>query len=82
MSADLPIKQGVGLQVRGRRKSYDGSEGLKGLDFEVKPGEIFVTLGPSGSGKSVLPKHHNGLEAPDAEVILLDGEPIYSPENL
>ena len=66
MSADLPIKQGVGLQVRGLRKSYDGSELLKGLDFEVKPGEIFVIMGPRGSGKSVLLKHLIGLEAPDA----------------
>lgn len=82
MIADLPIKQGVGLQVHRLRKSYDGREVLKGLDFEVKPGEIFVIMGPSGSGKSVLLKHLIGLEAPDAGEILLDGEPIHSPENL
>ena len=42
---------GVRVQVRGLRKSYGNQEVLKGLDFEVEPGEIFVIMGPSGSGK-------------------------------
>jgi phospholipid/cholesterol/gamma-HCH transport system ATP-binding protein len=67
---------GVGLQVRGLRKSFDGQEVLKGLDFEVRPGEIFVIMGPSGSGKSVLLRHLIGLEAPDAGEILINGESI------
>src|ERR1035441_9039258 len=69
---------GVSLQVRGLRKSFDGQEVIKGIDFEVKPGEIFVIMGPSGSGKSVLLKHLIGLETPDAGEILIDGEPISS----
>ena len=71
---------GVGVQVRGLRKSFGGQEVLKGLDFEVKPGEIFVIMGPSGSGKSVLLKHVIGLEPPDAGEILINGESIQSPE--
>jgi phospholipid/cholesterol/gamma-HCH transport system ATP-binding protein len=71
---------GVSLQVCGLRKSFDGQEVLKGLDFEVKPGEIFVIMGPSGSGKSVLLKHLIGLELPDAGEILINGESIQSPE--
>jgi len=55
---------GVSLQVRGLRKSFDGQEVLKGLDFDVEPGEIFVIMGPSGSGKSVLLKQLIGLEPP------------------
>ena len=43
--------QGVSVQVRGLRKSFDGQEVLAGLDFDVRPGEIFVIMGPSGSGK-------------------------------
>ena len=71
---------GVGVQVRGLRKSFDGQEVLKGLDFDVRPGEIFVIMGPSGSGKTVLLKHLVGLEEPDAGEILIEGKPIQSPE--
>ena len=73
-------QQGVGLQVRGLRKSFDGQEVLCGLDFDVQPGEIFVIMGPSGSGKTVLLKHLIGLEEPDAGEILIEGQPIQSPE--
>jgi phospholipid/cholesterol/gamma-HCH transport system ATP-binding protein len=73
-------KTGVSLQVRGLRKSFDGQEVLKGIDFDVQPGEIFVVMGPSGSGKSVLLKHLIGLEPPDAGEILVNGESIQSPE--
>ncbi|HXB59060.1 MAG TPA: ATP-binding cassette domain-containing protein [Candidatus Acidoferrales bacterium] len=72
---------GVGIEVRGLRKSFDSQEVLKGIDFEVKPGEIFVIMGPSGSGKSVLLKHLIGLEPPDAGEILINGESIGSEET-
>src|SRR5882672_7388438 len=49
-------------------------------DDEDFPGEIFVIMGPSGSGKSVLLKHVIGLEAPEDGEILIDGKSIYSPE--
>jgi phospholipid/cholesterol/gamma-HCH transport system ATP-binding protein len=73
-------QKGVGIQVSGLRKSYNGFEVLKGLDFEVKPGEIFVIMGPSGSGKTVLLKHLIGLEEPDEGEITIEGQPIRSPE--
>jgi phospholipid/cholesterol/gamma-HCH transport system ATP-binding protein len=71
---------GVGLAVRGIRKSFGGQTVLDGVDLEVKPGEIFVIMGPSGSGKSVLLKHLIGLEAPDAGEIILNGETVTAPE--
>src|ERR1700704_5973586 len=80
MNAPANNQQGVGLQVRGLRKSFNNEEVLKGLDFDVQPGEIFVIMGPSGSGKTVLLKHLIGLEAPDAGEILIEGQPIQSPE--
>ena len=73
---------GVSLQVRGLRKSFGGQEVLKGIDLDVVPGEIFVIMGPSGSGKSVLLKHLIGLEAPDAGEILINGESVESAEIL
>jgi phospholipid/cholesterol/gamma-HCH transport system ATP-binding protein len=80
MSSPNNNSSGVGLIVRGLRKSFGQQEVLKGVDFEVKPGEIFVIMGPSGSGKSVLLKHLIGLEEPDAGEILINGESITTPE--
>src|SRR6266567_4663856 len=80
MSRDQSPQQSVSVQVRGLRKSYEGLPVLKGIDFEVQRGEIFVLMGPSGSGKSVLLKHIIGLEEPDAGEILINGEPIRSSE--
>ena len=80
MNGSSSNQKGVGIQVRGLRKSFDGQEVLCGLDFDVQPGEIFVIMGPSGSGKTVLLKHLIGLEEPDAGEILIEGQPIQSPE--
>ncbi len=80
MNNDSPTQQGVRLQVRGLRKSYDGHEVLKGIDFEVNPGEIFVIMGPSGAGKSVLLRQLIGLEEPDQGEVLIDGQPVQSPD--
>ncbi len=81
MSAPTSTRPGSGLslQVRGLRKSYRGTPVLKGLDFEVRPGEIFVLMGPSGSGKSVLLKHLIGLERPDEGEVRVDGQPVSDP---
>ena len=79
MSELPPSQQSVGVQVQGLRKSYDGQLVLDGIDLQVQPGETFVIMGPSGSGKSVLLKHIIGLEAPDEGVILIEGESIQNP---
>jgi len=71
---------GVGVEVRGLRKGFNGQEVLKGLNFKVQPGEIFVIMGPSGSGKSVLLKQIIGLDLPDEGEILINGESIQSPD--
>jgi phospholipid/cholesterol/gamma-HCH transport system ATP-binding protein len=79
MSAPSSQSYGVRVTVRGLRRSFDGQPVLRGLDFEVQPGEIFVLMGPSGSGKSVLLKHLIGLEHPDEGEILINGDSIDSP---
>jgi ABC-2 type transport system ATP-binding protein len=40
------------IAVRGLRKSYGDVEALRGIDFEVRPGEVFGLLGPNGAGKT------------------------------
>ena len=68
--------KGVKVEVRGLKKSYRGQKVLHGLDFGVNPGEVFVIMGPSGSGKSVLLRHLIGLEPADSGEILIEGEPV------
>jgi phospholipid/cholesterol/gamma-HCH transport system ATP-binding protein len=80
MNESSSNQAGVSVQVRGLRKSFNGQEVLRGLDFDVRPGEIFVIMGPSGSGKTVLLKHLIGLEEADAGEILIQGQSIQSPE--
>jgi phospholipid/cholesterol/gamma-HCH transport system ATP-binding protein len=46
---------------------------LDGVDFEVQRGETMALLGPSGTGKSVLLKHINGLLHPDSGTVNVDG---------
>ena len=72
---------GVSVQVRGLSRRFGDHEVLKGVDLEVRPGEIFVIMGPSGSGKSVLLRHIIGLETPNSGEILINGESVQS-ENL
>lgn len=63
----------VGVKVDDVSKSYSGTEVLKDITFEVQPGEIFVLMGPSGSGKSVLLRHIAGLEVPTSGTVTIDG---------
>jgi phospholipid/cholesterol/gamma-HCH transport system ATP-binding protein len=53
-----------GVTVANLTKKYGHTTVLHDINFEVKPGEIFVIMGPSGSGKSVLLKQIAGLETP------------------
>jgi phospholipid/cholesterol/gamma-HCH transport system ATP-binding protein len=76
---DKTLQESVSVEVRDLRRSFGGQPVLKGLSFRVQPGEIFVIMGPSGSGKSVLLKHIIGLETPDEGEILLEGQDIREP---
>ena len=60
-----------GVTIDHLYKSFDGVPVLEGISLEVKPGEIFVIMGPSGSGKSVLLKQIAGLERPTRGRVLI-----------
>jgi phospholipid/cholesterol/gamma-HCH transport system ATP-binding protein len=66
-------KPAVGVSIEHLSKSFGKVEVLKDVSFNVEPGEIFVLMGPSGSGKSVLLKHIVGLELPTSGRVTIDG---------
>jgi ABC-2 type transport system ATP-binding protein len=49
------------IQVAGLRKSYGEFEAVRGIDFEVSPGEVFGLLGPNGAGKTTTVEILEGL---------------------
>lgn len=61
------------LQVKNVHKSFGENEILKGVDLEVKTGDIVVILGPSGSGKTTLLRCIDFLERADQGSISFDG---------
>jgi phospholipid/cholesterol/gamma-HCH transport system ATP-binding protein len=70
----------VGVKVENLTKNFGSLHVLKDVSFEVEPGEIFVLMGPSGSGKSVLLKHVVGLESPTSGRVSVDGHDALSNE--
>ena len=54
------------IKITNLNKSFDGQVVLKDINLDINAGEIWVILGPSGSGKSVLLKHLIGLMRPDS----------------
>jgi phospholipid/cholesterol/gamma-HCH transport system ATP-binding protein len=71
----------VPVEVAGLSKNYGSQTVLTGISFSIKPGEIFVIMGPSGSGKSVLLRQIAGLETPDAGTVRIAGLDPANPET-
>ena len=66
------------LQIKGLKAKIEGKEILKGLDLEVKKGEVHAIMGPNGSGKSTLASVLAGREGYE----VTEGEVIYDGKNL
>ena len=64
------------LVMRGVTKHFGGVQALRGVDFDLKRGEIHALLGENGAGKSTLMNILSGVFAPDAGEMLLEGQPV------
>ena len=62
------------LELRNITKQFPGVKALDNVSFEVKNGEFFVILGPTGAGKTTTLRCIAGLSKPEAGSVLFDGE--------
>jgi ABC-type polar amino acid transport system ATPase subunit len=72
-SCDLARRAMSMLRAEGVHKRYGDLEVLKGVTFEVAPGQVKVLIGPSGSGKSTLLRCLSLLEEPESGEVSLEG---------
>ncbi|MGY0195429.1 ABC transporter ATP-binding protein [Leptothrix sp. BB-4] len=71
-----PVNGPALLKVSGLKKSYGAIRAVNGVEFEVRPGEIFGVIGPNGSGKTTMFNSVLGQITPDAGRIELKGQDI------
>lgn len=65
------------IKVKNLKKSFGSLDVLKGIDYEIKQGQVVTIIGPSGSGKSTFLRCLNLMELPSSGIIEFDGNEIY-----
>jgi len=69
------------IEIKNLHKYFGKNEVLKGIDLDIKKGEVVVIIGPSGSGKSTFLRSMNLLEKPTKGVISFEGVDITDKNN-
>ena len=72
----MTAESNVLLEVKDLHKSFGDNEVLKGIDQQIKKGEVVVVIGPSGSGKSTFLRCLNRLEEPTGGEVIFEGRNI------
>ncbi len=70
------------IHMENVHKYFGRIHALRGINLDVKVGEVVVILGPSGSGKSTLLRCVNHLEVANSGKIVIDGIPLKSAQNI
>ena len=70
------MQDDVILQISNLSKSFGPVKALRGIDFELRKGEIHAIAGENGAGKSTLMNVIDGILQPDSGQIVLDGMPV------
>ena len=69
------------IKIENLHKSFGKNEVLKGINLEIKRGEVVVIIGPSGSGKSTLLRSMNLLEEATNGKVIFEGVDITDKKN-
>ena len=70
------MSEEVFLKLEGVKKSFGGVHALRGVNLEIRKGEIHCLAGENGCGKSTLIKAISGVHNPDEGSIWIDGEKV------
>ena len=76
------MNDNVILSVKNLYKKFGKLEVLKGIDIDIKKGDVVAVIGPSGCGKSTFLRCLNRLETPTAGEILFEGNYIFKNERI
>ncbi|MDD2336813.1 MAG: ATP-binding cassette domain-containing protein [Geobacteraceae bacterium] len=77
---NLRDTRAVGIRIVKLNKSFGSNRVLKDVNLEIRPGETFSIIGPSGTGKSVLLKLLVKLDEPDSGEIFIDDFPVFGAD--
>lgn len=61
------------IRLEGITKSFGSLQVLRGIDLEIKKGEVVSIVGPSGAGKTTLLQIMGTLDMPDSGSVTIDG---------
>lgn len=73
---EQPTNDGVVFAARNVAKSFGAVHALKGVNFDIRAGQVTTLFGENGAGKSTLMKILSGVQAPTSGELILDGEPV------
>lgn len=80
MSAVTEQSSQMKIQVQDLHKSFGSNNVLKGIDLDIREGEVVCVIGPSGSGKSTLLRCLNKLEEITSGKVIVDGFDVTDPK--
>ncbi len=82
VAQSAPDRDDLVISVHGLRKRYGDNEAVRGIDLEVRRGEIFAFLGPNGAGKTTTVEMLEGFrDASDGAISVLGADPWKAPSS-